>query len=363
MTKIVKRGIIDPSDIAFNGEEVKTLNDTVFEDVFKKEALTAIHTVLGGIKAKKQIAILGKLGLIGKVQSGCKPDVNPAEIGMSEKFWDPAYIEDRFNQCWKDLQESFFVWSLNSGINKADLTGTEFAEFFSIRLMDALEEAVWRLAWFSDKDADVVTASPAGTLTAGTNKAFFNPIDGFFKQLFAIASSDATKKVTITKNSGANYAGQKFDDTDTTNKVAEKIFEGLKYGADFRLRGENNAVILCTQSVADQYARELRSRNIDNSYDRIEGGYNALYFEGIPIIPINFWDRSIFQYFNNGTKLHLPHRAVLMTKENFQIGTEEESNFGEFDAWYNKDAKEYNVDIAFNIDAKIIEDYKVMVAY
>lgn len=50
MTKIVKRGIIDPSDIAFNGEEVKTLNDTVFEDVFKKEALTAIHTVLGVVR-------------------------------------------------------------------------------------------------------------------------------------------------------------------------------------------------------------------------------------------------------------------------------------------------------------------------
>jgi hypothetical protein len=363
MKKLLKRGIIDPTDITFNGEEIKTLAEAVFENIFQHPALNAIHSIVTGIKAKKQIVILGALDLLGKKQDGCAPENNPSQIGMSQKFWDPEYIEDRFSQCWKDLQESFFIYSLKNGVEKPDLTGTDFADFVETRITQALLETVWRLVWFSDKDAALVSASPAGTITAGTDVDYFNPIDGFWKQIYSIVAADSTKKVAISKNSGANYAAQKFDPTDISNKVAESIFDGLVYGADFRFRGDSGQMIVCTQSLADQYARELRSRNVDSSFQRIEGGYNALYFEGVPVVPISFWDRYIAKYFNNGTKLHLPHRAVLMTKDNFQIGTEEESNFTELKPWYNEDKKTYNVDMAFNIDAKIIEDYKLMAAF
>jgi hypothetical protein len=228
-----------------------------------------------------------------------------------------------------------------------------------------MKEMIYRIAWFNDTDAALASASPAGNVTAGTTIDYFNIIDGFWKQAFGIVAADSTRKATnlTTKNAQATFALQAFNDTDTTNKIAEMTFQDLKYNADFRLREEAGLVYICTQSVVDQYAKELRSRGIDASFTRIEGGYTSLKFEGIDIIGVSLWDRMIRTYFSNGTKYHLPHRVMLTTKENLQIGVEEVGNLSELDPFYDKTTKLFNVDFGFNIDAKIIEDYKIQVAY
>lgn len=355
--------VITAADITWNGEEIKSLSEAIYEGVFPKPELTAFHTIVSGIKAKKQIVLLGALGLVGLKQTGCSISANSGTITMSEKFWNPEYVGDRFQQCWVDLKESFYVWGLKNGVNKPDLTGTDFANFLEERLGDAMREMIWRIGWFNATDAALVTGSPAGTVTAGTTIGYFNIIDGFWKQAFAIVAADADRKVSISRNAEATYAAQAFTSTDTTNKVAETIFQDLKYNADFRLREEPNLIIVCTQSLMDQYAKELRSRNIDASFTRIEGGYTSLQFEGIQIIGVSVWDRIIRTYFDNGTKYHLPHRAILTTKENLQLGTEEQGNLSELTPFYDQTTKLYNVDFGFNIDAKIIEDYKIQVAY
>lgn len=355
--------VIDVTDLTWNGDEIKSLSEAIYEGVFPKPELTKFHTIVSGIKAKKQIVLLGALGLVGLKQTGCTITPNAGQISMSEKFWNPEYVGDRFQQCWTDLKESFFIWGSKNGVNKPDLTSTDFANFLEERLSDAMFEMVYRIAWFNDTDASLVTDSPAGTVTAGTTIGYFNIIDGFWKQAFAIATADSNRKVAIAANDEATYAAQAFDSTDTTNKVAETIFQDLKYNSDFRLREESNLMILATQSLVDQYAKELRSRNIDASFERIEGGYTKLMFEGIEIIGISIWDRIIRTYFDNGTKYYRPHRAILTTKENLQIGTEEQGNLSDFLPFYDQTTKLYNVDFGFNIDAKIIEDYKVQVAY
>jgi hypothetical protein len=355
--------VITAGDLTWNGEEIKSLSEAIYEDVFPKPELTKLHTIVSGIKAKKQIVFLGALGLVGIKQTGCSITPNSGGITMSEKFWDPEYVGDRFQQCWTDLKESFFIWGLKNGKDKANLDKTDFANFFSERLADAIFEMIYRIAWFNDTDAALVTDSPAGTVTAGTTIGYFNIIDGFWKQAFAIVAADANRKVAIAANAEASYAAQAFDSTDTTNKVAETIFQDLKYNADFRLREQPNLVIICTMSLVDQYAKELRSRNLEASFERIEGGYTSLKFEGIEIIGVSIWDRMIRTYFDNGTKYHLPHRAILTTKENLQIGTEEVGNLSDFEPFYDQTTKLFNVDFGFNIDAKIIEDYKIQVAY
>jgi hypothetical protein len=357
--------IITAADLTWNGEEVKALSEAIYEGVFPKPEITKFHTIVSGIKAKKQIVLLGALGLVGLKQTGCSITPNSGGITMSEKFWNPEYVGDRFQQCWTDLKESFFIWGLKNGKDKANLDKTDFSNFFSERLEDAMAEMIYRIAWFNDTDASLASDSPAGTVTAGTTIGYFNIIDGFWKQLFAIVTADSARKTTAlsSRNGQATFALQAFTADDTTNKVAETCFQNLKYEADFRLREEPGLIIVATQSVVDQYAKELRSRNIDASFTRIEGGYTSLEFEGIEIIGISLWDRMIRTYFSNGTKYYLPHRAVLTTKENLQIGVEEVGNLSELDPFYDQTTKLFNVDFGFNIDAKVIEDYKVQVAY
>lgn len=351
-------GLITPGDITWNGKEVMALSEAIITKAYLKPALADLHTMVPGITAKMQIAFLGRLGLVGKTSTGCAPDTNTSSVTMSQKYWDPAYIEDRFVQCWKDLRNSFFIWGLKKGVQKADLTNTDFWNFLEDILTDAVEEAILRLVWFGDKTAVNYSASPAGVITNGVDVAYFTPINGLWQQIFAVVTGTPTRKsATITKNAAATYALQAFDATDTTNKVVSGYFRGLITKADYRLRDQQGIRILCTQSLFDQYVTELEATGLPPSFEVITNGITSLKRSGIEIVGVNFWDRYILGYESNGTKSYLPHRAVLTTASNLQIGVEEESNLAELTTYYDPKVKDFTVDFGFNLDAKLVEDY------
>ena len=357
--------IIDMSGVAWNGDEVRSMSQAIFEKVFSKPAFTTLHRIETGIKAKKQIVFLGKLGLVGKkhVNGTCQPDASTEQITSSDKFWEPAYIEDLFSQCWDDLQEEFWIWGLKNGVEKADLTATDFSNFLEDRLGDAMMEAVYRIAWFGDTAANNVYAS--GNLTDGVEPDFFTPIDGLWKQIFAVVSGDSTRRGLVAQNAGGTtYVTQAFNATDTTNKVATTVFDNLLYNADFRLREQPNLVIIATQSLVDQYARERKAASgIDLAYTRQESGIKTFEVNGIPVIPFTLWDRYIRAYEDNGTLYRYPHRALLTTIDNIPIGTEEAGNLFTMKPWYSLDTNKYNVKFGFNLDAKVLEGYMIQVAY
>jgi hypothetical protein len=359
-------GVIDVSGLTFSAEQVRSLSEAIIEKYFTKPDLTTFHTLIPGIEYKKKIAILGVLGLTGKKSNGdCTTDINPGTIGTSEKEWSPEYITDRFAQCWEDgLKDSFFVYGLKAGIEAPDLTNTDFANFLEDRLGDAMYEGVLRHAWFGDTDAANYSSSPAGTVTDGIDVDYFNAIDGFWKQIFAIAVANTDQKVDIAANAEATYADQKFDSTDTTNEVATVAFQALIDNADERLTEAGDAIIICTKSLADQYKRERKKASgIDLAYTRVEKGIQMLEIDGVKVYAFSFWDRMIKAYFNNGTKYYLPHRAIYTNKESLQIGTKEQSAMAKLDPFYDKVTKKYYVDYGYNLDVKIPEDYKVMAAY
>ncbi len=360
-------GVFDPSQLTFNGEEVKDIREAVWEKVFQRPEFQLFHSVHAGIKTKQQIAYVGKLGLIGRKSDpeSCEPSVSDETIALSEKFWDPMFVEDRLKQCWKDLNNSLFRYSMKNGVQVGDLEGTDYAIVLEDRVSEAVQEMVWRLIWFGDTAADHSDAT--GVMTPGIDLDYWNPIDGFWKQLVAIATADATRLVGTldSKNTAASYALQEFDGTDTTNKIAINTLEQLKYNADYRLRQRDDLVFITTQSVADQYAKELRSEQLDSSFQRIEGGYKALMFEDIPVVGVNLFDNLIRTYQDNGTTYYLPHRAVLTTKENLAVGLEEAGDFAGMatDWFYDRRDKSFYTDIGMHIDAKVIEDYMIQIAY
>lgn len=358
-------GTFNVNDLTWNGKEIMALSEAIFEKSFETPAFQQFHRFFENIKAKQQIAKLGRLGLVGKLKGDvCDVAESTQTIGAVQKFWNPEIIADKFGNCWKDLKETFFIWGTNNGINRDDLTTTDFANFLEMRISEALVEAFWRIGWMGDTDAANYSDSPAGYITDGVDVDYFNAIDGFWKQLFAIAPlTTSARRVEITKNAGNSYANQTFNSTDTTNRVATGIFAALKYNADFRLRAQPNKVIVSTQRLVDQYAAELRAGDFDASYIRIEGGYDALMFEGIPIIPVSYMDEMIEEYFNDGTKWYVPHRAVLTTTDNLGVGVETEGNLTELDAWYSKDDNKYFVRTEVSMDVKVIDDDLVQVAY
>ena len=353
-----------PNTAAFNGEEIKSASEAIFTEAFSNLALTEVHEIIQDIKVNKQIVFVGGLAnMLGKDSGACNPTANANTIPMSEKVWTPADVSDRLSFCWKALEDTFWAYALKTGVEKADVSTGEFMAFIGSRIEEALLEMVYRIAWFNDTEADNV--SGGGIITDGTDVAFFDKIDGIWKQIFTAVASDSTKKTLglDSRNGQASKALQAFTATDTTNKVVTNTLLNMTYEADERLMSKAGAFIIATKSVGDQFKRELRAFNSAFTTERIEGGIEILRADGLEVRIFSLWDRIIRAYEDNGTTWNLPHRALLTVKENIPIGTADAMSFGDFDVFYDKTDKVTYVDIATAIDAKLLEDMYFQAAY
>lgn len=357
--------IFDTTDFTLSQEEIKSINEVIFEDSFKNPSIDAFHKVVEGIVAKKRIVILGKIqGLLGKGSGECDPTSSTNQVESTSKTWDPVIISDRLEQCYKDLMDSFWVYMLQQGKNKADVTTTEFAAYLTEVMNDAIFETILRFAWLGDTNAD--TIANGGYLKNGTDTDYFNKLDGFWVQVLAIVAANATRKTSTTistRNAGASYSAQAFTTADTTNKVVSEALTNLRLGADLRLREKTNLVYVCTQSVADQYERELINANISFTTERLEGGITVLRNGGIEIFAFSLLDRIIQTYQDNGTKWNNPHRLILTTKDNLGVGVESVGALDSLDIFYDKKTKKNYVDFMVSMDAKIFSDNLIQATY
>lgn len=346
-----------------------SISEALFEGFAQHLNITRYHNVVPGIKAGKQLVTFNRhTGLAGAKKAGCDTTANTAwTIPTTDKTWAPAYISDRFEECYDNYMETFIRWGLNNGVNKADLTGTELAAMITQQVSDLITEVAIRHAWFGDTG---IAAGVDNNLAAG-DLIYFNAIDGFWAQLFDIVGLNAARQSTTgltTKNGQATYAAQAFNATDTTNMVASNALDQLYYDGDMVLRGQNKAdmVYLVSQSVYDQYERERKKVGggaILEAYRRAEDGVPMLQCNGIDVIGVHDWDRTIKTYLEDGTVYTLPHRALLTTKTNMLLGVEEAGSLSEFDAWYSKDLEKWFIKFGFSLDAKVGVDNLVQVAY
>lgn len=355
-------GIFDPSGLTLPTEGIKAISELIYSSKFASPAWKQFMGVVPGIKNNKQIVVIGHYnGLAGAVKSACDITPNPDKIGAVEKTWNPMYVSDRFEECYDNLQGTFWQYMLANGLKKEDLTQSDYEGFVTKLLMEYMsDDMIYRLIFFTDTS---IVAGVGNNLGAGQLK-YFNMLDGVFKQCETIVTATPAQRVTITENAGVNYAAQAFATASPTVHPATDYLNLLVYGATMELRGVSDPVILATQSFVDQYAQERKAvTNIELAYTRIEGGIKSFEFNGIPVIPIFTWDRLIHRHFDDGTKWLNPHRALYTSKSNILVGTEEIANLGELSAEYNTYHKKFFSDFGFNFDVKVIEDAKIQYAY
>jgi hypothetical protein len=316
--------------------------------------------------AKKQIVFLGILTKLTRKKAGCGGDPSDKQIPMTNKFWNPTPVEFYLSQCASDLNESFWVYAEKNGIDRNDLTNTDFANFLMSRIDPALAEDTLRIAWFNDTDAANISDSPAGLITDGVDVADYNMIDGLWKQFYTAVGADSTKHVAIARNAGVSYSAQKFVAADTANRVVMGIFQDMLDNADTRLTDlrDKGLTFIATKSMCDQYRRELKSFNaIPESYTMIINGVKVLTYDGVPIVQMSFWDRTIAADFDNGTTTYQPHRAVLTVKENIPIGFDIEQGIAETQNFYLPKEQTNNWRGQHLIDTQLLQDHLMMVAY
>ena len=361
-------GLTSPPELFTEG--VKALSETIMKPVYEHPELTEFCDVYTGIKHDTQIVIMdGELaGLMGRQKADC--DKTPADLsfGFSEKLWALKRHGDRDATCYATVEPMFLKYALKPGMAKEDLTGTDWADFMNTVFARKLREMWVAKAWYSDS-----------AMAAGTNNnllsaqlPYFNQQDGWWKQIFTvIAANSAQLTVNSTLqslNAAATFALQKFTSTHTTNQLITGVLDQMYYDGNTELVADkNNLRYLVSRSIYNQYERERKAvSNIDLAYTRMENGVDALKCNGIPVVPVDSWDKLQRKYFGQdatNVATYNPHRALLIKKSNLGLGTEDTGSMSAFDMFYDKVSGNNYIDWAANVDFKLLVDSQFQAAY
>lgn len=347
--------LIDTSDLTLNEQEALVASEAVFEAVYSKPVLAEAHSIQTGIQMKTQIPFFGLLGLVGVASSGCTPNTSSEKVNLTEKYWDPALVDFRLAHCQNDVAQLFKLWKKSRIANKTwEEVDNEMMAFITDRGVDATAEAILRIATFGDKLAANVAGG--GNITAGVSTTFFSMINGLFQQIFA----DATiTRYTITENAEATKAAQ-------LALASDRAITALRYmynNIDPRVFEAQGLTFQMTRSLWNNWSDFLEDKSLVFSLDRAEGGSTKQSYRGIPIIVRNDWDRGIIAYNNLGNTYLYPHRAILTPIGNIPIGTSDEESMKTLDSFYDKVTKSWYLDAAFYIDAKLLQEDMIAVAY
>ena len=358
---------INNGTFTFNPEELKDWSKVIKELTFGAPSLNAVHDVQTGIKHQQQIVFAGKIGLMGKkVGANCTPN-EIAGITLSEKMWDPAFLDFRLEHCTTDVDQQDKLVNQMARMNPdyyKILDGSQkvVGDFLVASVLEGINENLWYKTWFNDKLASTFNDSDGtNTFTNGTDVTYFNSFDGIFKQIFATTSLTTGGKyfTAIAKNAQSTYALQALASGDAIAAV-KSVFNK----ADSRLRNRADGKLLVTRTIYDGLVNDLEAIQNQGGFTQTnENGISVLRYRGIEVVMMDVWDRFIDEYQNNGTKWNIPHRVVYTVSTNIPIGTLAEDDFGKIEAFYDMYHKVNVIDGIYSLDAKLLEDYLTAVAY
>jgi hypothetical protein len=347
---------------SLSNDQKRLIYEMTFEKVIQNPDYNAMHDINTGIKSGDRIGFIGKGGIAMKAAQACGSGLTPQSGGStgSSMLWTPTKWEIVKRECGTDLEHPIMAWGLKYGNDMFNSEGTEYASAVSDVLSQMVLENLWRSTWFNDTTAALVSATPAGVITAGTDITYFSWKDGLFKLLFTACAGTPARHTTFTGNNQASYALQK---AVATAAATYTVLSNLTTDADMRLRAAPDKVIYCTVSCMDRYIEYLESKGQEPAWGLLINGGRSLKFRGIQMIEVPLWDDQINAYENTGTKWNLPHRALLTTKSNLKIGTQDTAMFKSIDFWHNKETRYNWMEVIGDIDIHVAETYMFQFAY
>lgn len=354
----------DVSGYTLNPIEAQSLSEFIVENVLQQPTLNQIHKIWTGVKMKQQIPFINQMGLSGIADSGCSRPESGANFSGSEKYFEPAKIGDTFINCQSDMDALFKAYfnKINAYAEKYDITGSDLDKLIAAMISNSLSQSIYRFAWLGDTDVDVAGALVAGLKSAG-NAKFFDVIDGLWKQIFAGVTANKITKIAISENTETTLDEQltlaSSTAIDTLNAMYKKASQSLK--------GNANAKFLLSGELFENYYQYLLSKGSVYNIDYITNGLPTLKYRNFDVVNMaTIWDIDLQAYFVDNTTNnagYLPNRAVFTTPENIPIGTLNENDLSSLESWYNRDERKNKTSYGYTLDAKLIKESEIVVAY
>jgi hypothetical protein len=355
----------DISGLTLNPEEKKAFAEFIVERSLSLPLMNAIHDIVNGITVDERIVLAGLMGKSGLKGTGnCTPQSSGAKATMSEKTWTPKLIEDRLEHCQAEIDALFkaYYTKIRSAEQLFDISGTDEQKFVALLLSETIQPTVMRAAWLGDTGVAASGAATAGLKSAG-NVKFYDYFEGLWEQIFTGVGTSSIAKITIDKNALTTTAAQTALDSDEAYLLMESIWAA----SDSRLKEDLSAVMMLTNGLWENYRKFLISKSQTFSIDITQNGLQTLDFNGKKVINMqNIWDKDLLADFEDNSTNHayyLPNRAVFTVPSNIPIGFLNENDLKNIKFWYSEDDKVNRFEYGFKIDAKVIEDYLITVAY
>jgi hypothetical protein len=195
---------------------------------------------------------------------------------------------------------------MRQGISRNDLTGTMLMEMISKLLMDGIMRDFSTILWWGQ------TASGYGTQDL---------CNGIWEAVNGIPAAQIVAETGVVL-------------TDLENMMAARTNE----------LAASDQVMFCSRAFADAYKSALQAAGTHTAaYADLQGGINALRYNGIEMIVKPDWDVNIAQYgatlsSNGPSSVNNTKAAMILAKDAIAVGTD--WNIQDVDMWYNKDCKE-----------------------
>jgi hypothetical protein len=346
---------LDLSLLTMNPQEADNVSMAIFEQAYDNDSLLGrTHGLITGIQMKTQIPFLGLLGDVGKKSVGCTPSTSTETVPTTEKFADPELIDYRLIHCQNLIPQLFKMWKKAAKAANTWEEASEVVDFISDKGIEATLQAILRLGLFGDKLAENVT--DGGSITDGVDVTLLTPINGIFQQIFA----DATLvRYTIDENVAATKVAQLALAPDAALQAMRYMYNNI----DPRVFDVPGLKFQMTRSLWNNWKDFLEDKSLIFQLDQTENSSSKGTYRGFDIEVRNDWDRNILKYNDQGTTLLYPHRAIFTPIGNIPIITTDEESMKKVDSFYDKVTKSWYLDAAWYLDAKLLQESMIAVAY
>lgn len=349
--------MLNVSNLTLNPKEVENVSEFIKELTYKSDKLASLYNIFEDVKMKTQIVLVDQLGLTGiAAGSDCGYVTSGAEVVLGEKYWEPAKIEDKFEICQAQISQLFkgYYSKIKSYREMYDITGSDEQALLISLVENATADAINRLIWFGDTEVAAATEDAPGLKNVADAK-FYNPVDGFFKQIASAVADGTAKYVDITA----------LQSKQITPQQAFETVQQVYMAADSRVRSAEDAIFYVSGDVYIGLMGYAVNNSLNFQLDKLENGIQVMKVLGIQVANMeNVWrfNELSFEATSEGG-VDRKTRVILTTKSNMGIATLEGPDSVTVESWYSQDTRKNNIFYGFTIDSKILRDELITVAY
>lgn len=356
--------LLNVSNLTLNPKEKTAFSEFIMEEAVKQLTLDGLITMYQGVTMKEQIVYAGHFGKVGIADTSCTAPSSDAEMSLTQKYWEPETIGDRFSICQKEINGLFKAYfdKISNYSQLFNIEPSDEEKVLMQRLIEAVGQAIVRYIWFGDKSAAEANTTTAGLKLADDVK-FYDTLNGLWMRIFTGVSANDIEYVKIDENDEITTA----DQLTFASGAAIAYFKKVWAKADTRLKSAANKKLYVSGAIYENYLEYLEGLNNTTSLAYLENGKPALTWRGIPVINMqNEWDLLLFADFVDNTVNNAydkPNRIILSTPENLMAATLNENDFKTLNGWYENKDRKYFIDWGATLDTNYGLGYMIVTAY